>query len=62
MTTKPRDPARRPAAAPAATDAESGAEPGDATAELRALETMHGRGLIDSETYQARRRALLREG
>ena len=62
MTTKPRDPARRPAAAPAATDAESGAEPGDATAELRALEAMQARGLIDPETYQARRRALLRGG
>jgi hypothetical protein len=55
-----REPGRppRPAAAQAATDAESGIEPSDGEAELRALEVMHQRGLIDEETYRERRRAL----
>ena len=47
------------AAAPAKTDAESGAEPADVAADLRALDAMRQRGLIDAETYEVRRRALM---
>lgn len=52
----------RPAAAPAKTDAESGAEPDDSAADLRALDIMLARGLIDRATYEARRRALTGQG
>ena len=55
MKQRPDD---RPAAAPAATDAESGAEPDDIAADLRALDAMLARGLIDRATYEARRRTL----
>ena len=58
---KPDPSSRRPAAAPATTDAESGTEAIDVTADLRALEAMRQRGLIDQQTYESRRRALLRQ-
>ncbi len=56
---KPDPSSARPAAAPAATDAESGTDAIDVTADLRALETMRQRGLIDPATYERRRQALL---
>ncbi len=45
----------RPAAASGHADTESGNEGDNREAELRALDVMRQRGLIDEATYQARR-------
>ena len=49
----------RPAAASGFADTESGNEGDNREAELRALEVMHRRGLIDEATYRARRAEIL---
>ncbi len=57
MTTASGD--GKPGAAAAGTDAESGAASEDPASDLRALEAMARRGLVDQETYAQRRRELL---
>lgn len=49
----------QPGAAAAGTDAESGAASDDPASDLRALEAMARRGLVDPETYAQRRAELL---
>ena len=49
----------RPAAASGFTDTESGDEGDNREAELRALDVMLRRGLIDEATYQSRRTEIL---
>lgn len=51
----------RPAAAMATTDAESGTDEDSLARSIRALDVMRERGLIDPETYDARRAALERD-
>lgn len=49
----------RPAAASGHADTESGDEGENREAELRALDVMHKRGLIDEATYRTRRAEIL---
>ena len=49
----------RPAAASGVADTESGDEGDNRSAELRALDVMRQRGLIDEATYQSRRAEIL---
>ena len=49
----------RPAAASGFADTESGNEGDNREAELRALDVMRQRGLIDEATYQSRRAEIL---